>query len=130
MLAHHLGLENGVELPQFAQVCRMHRCRKEHRKLEFNLQTVGVYVYLCHHADQICFALPAPDNGRIVYSPDTTSPYSFATTATYICNSGYGLSGGTRTRNCGGDDSSPIGSWDGSAPLCIGKGALNTNTFH
>ena len=118
---------NCPSLPRFVECTDV---RKSIGNLNFTCKQLEFTYYLCHHADLMCNALPAPDNGRIVYSPDTTSPYSFATTATYICNSGYGLSGGTRTRNCGGDDSSPIGSWDGSAPLCIGKGALNTITFY
>lgn len=59
----------------------------------------------------MCDSLPIPDNGRIIYSMDITSPYSYDTVATYICNTGFGINGGNVLRTCGGDGSSSIGTW-------------------
>ncbi len=55
----------------------------------------------------------------IAYSPDTTSPFDFGTTATYSCNDGYFLEG-EQTRSCAGDGSSTMGTWDLTAPTCTG----------
>ena len=41
----------------------------------------------------VCTALSVPDNGLISYSPDTTPPFDYLTTATYDCNTGFALSG-------------------------------------
>ncbi len=59
-------------------------------------------------------------NGFVNYSPDTTSPFSYATTATYICNDGFFLNVGT-ARVCIGDGSSVNGSFSGSNPICTRK---------
>ncbi len=67
----------------------------------------------------ICTSLPTPDNGRIIYSIDSTSLYEFGTVATYVCDSGFGLSGGVISSTCGGDDSDPVGTWSGTAPSCL-----------
>ena len=67
----------------------------------------------------MCTSLSTPDNGRIIYFTDATSPYEFGTVATYVCNSGFGLSGGVAVRTCGGDDSDPAGTWSGTAPSCL-----------
>ncbi len=67
----------------------------------------------------MCNSLPTPDNGRIIYPTDSTSPYEFGTVATYVCSSGFGLSGGVISSTCGGDDSDPVGTWSGTAPSCL-----------
>ena len=82
-----------------------------------------------HIAAVMCDTLHAPDNGHIVYSPDVTSPYNFGTVATCVCDSGYGLSGGTRTLRCGGNDSSPVGLWGGSTPSCLGTGGNRSSSY-
>ena len=66
----------------------------------------------------MCSDLPNPANGLILFS--SPAPYEFGTTATYICNTGYGLSGDV-TRTCEGDGSSPTGMWSGALPTCEGK---------
>ena len=67
----------------------------------------------------MCSDLAAPDNGQVMYSLDMTSPYDFQTMATYVCDSGFGLSGGTRTRTCGdGDGLTNNGVWSGSVATC------------
>ena len=66
-----------------------------------------------------CIDLSAPANGRIDYSPETTSPYGFGTTAIYVCESGFGVNV-LQPRICSGDDSSTIGVWSGIAPTCTG----------
>lgn len=54
-----------------------------------------------------CGTLTAPSNGGVTV-PSTT----YGSIATYGCNQGYGLNGGT-TRSCGAD-----GNWTGAAPTC------------
>ncbi|XP_064384964.1 uncharacterized protein LOC135333878 isoform X2 [Halichondria panicea] len=65
----------------------------------------------------MCLELITPSNGQVVYS-DLTSPYDFNTMATYVCFTGYGLSGGDEMLSCGGDGSSPNGVWSGVIPTC------------
>ena len=69
----------------------------------------------------MCTDIPAPTNGGVTYSPDTTTPYDFGTMGTYVCNSGFGIVGGA-SRVCGGDGSSLNGGWSGSAAACEGVG--------
>ncbi len=38
----------------------------------------------------------------------------------YECDNGFGLNPGPVTRMCGGDDSSVVGTFDGSPPTCEG----------
>ncbi len=69
------------------------------------------------HTAITCSTLNAPANGLVSYDPDLTAPYEFGTTATYICTTGFGLFGGSRTRECvvsslGG------GGWSGTTPTC------------
>ena len=45
------------------------------------------------------------------------APFDYLTTATYSCNTGFGLSGGDTIRTCVGSSSGP-GEWDGTAPTC------------
>ncbi len=59
-------------------------------------------------------------NGFVSYSPDTTSPFNYATTATYTCNDGFFLSVDA-ARVCIGDGSSVTGSFSGSDPVCTRK---------
>ncbi len=68
----------------------------------------------------VCSDLPAPDNGRVSYSTGTIVPYDFGTTATYICDTGFGLVGGA-TRSCSGNSSTVDGTWTGTVPTCQGK---------
>ena len=68
-----------------------------------------------------CSALPAAENGRIRYSSDTSEPYNYGTTAIYQCDSGYELTGGDTVRTCIGDGGSPVGQWNGTAPVCKSK---------
>ncbi len=61
-----------------------------------------------------CSDLPLLTFGDIGYGGSTNSrPVS--TVATYTCNPGFTLDGGT-TRTCGSD-----GQWNGSAPVCLRK---------
>ncbi len=62
-----------------------------------------------------CSDLTVPANGMIGYNMGTASLRPVGTVATYTCNTGYTLNGGT-TRTCGSD-----GVWSGSAPTCQGK---------
>ena len=66
-----------------------------------------------------CISGAPISNGVIAYSPDTTDPFDFNTTATYSCNEGFYLEGSTN-RTCGGDDSNVNGTWSGESPVCSG----------
>ena len=72
----------------------------------------------------MCTDLPAPENGRIVFSTEVASMYAFATVATYICDSGFGIEEGTILRTCGGDGLTPNGTWTGTAPSCGGMRSI------
>ncbi len=60
----------------------------------------------------VCLSLPALNNGIVSYNDSTLG---LDTVATYTCDTGYTLNGGT-TRTCGSD-----GVWSGSAPVCQRK---------
>ena len=69
-----------------------------------------------------CEELAPPLNGVIAYSEDTTAPFNVLTMATYACNSGYRLEGGSTERTCvrSDDSSSRMGIWTGASPSCEG----------
>lgn len=68
----------------------------------------------------MCTELTDPMDGQINYSTDSVTPFEFGTVAAYSCNLGYELDGNP-TRTCGGDGTSPNGTWSGSAPACLGQ---------
>ena len=78
----------------------------------------------------MCPILPDPLNGQIVYSTNTTGEQVFGATSTYVCDSGFGLSGGERVRACSSDSSSTIGFWTGSAPSCLGETLYTSLKIH
>ncbi len=60
-------------------------------------------------------------NGFVQYSPDSTPPYNYGTTASYSCNIGFALSGGAMA-TCTGDGTSVTGSFTTeTAPICMRK---------
>ncbi len=63
-----------------------------------------------------CPMLLDPLNGVITYAVDTTAPFNYQTTATYSCNTGYGLSSISAVRICGNTEE-----WSGTAPTCNRK---------
>ncbi len=67
-----------------------------------------------------CPDLTVPANGMISYNIGTASLRPVNTVATYTCDTGYTLDGGTTTRTCGAG-----GVWSGSVPaqvdLCLRK---------
>ncbi len=67
-----------------------------------------------------CPDLPSLTNGMIMYSAGSTNNRPFISSATYSCNTGYTLTGGTFTidtrRVC-----VSRGMWDGSPPTCQGE---------
>ncbi len=67
-----------------------------------------------------CINLNAPTNGIITFSAGTTAPYDYQTTATYSCNTGYGLSGKDSVRTCLGSTTGVGGEWSATAPTCEG----------
>lgn len=56
-----------------------------------------------------CGALTAPTNGDVIAAATT-----FGSIASYFCDGGFMMSGGTPDRTCQAD-----GSWSGSAPMCV-----------
>ncbi|XP_064386185.1 CUB and sushi domain-containing protein 1-like isoform X2 [Halichondria panicea] len=60
-----------------------------------------------------CSDLTVPANGMISYNMGTASLRPVDTVATFTCDTGYTLNGGT-TRTCGSD-----GVWSGFAPTCL-----------
>ncbi len=76
-----------------------------------------VYVECVPVPIEICSDLPSPTNGDINYGggDGSTGSRPVDTVATYTCNTGYTLNGGsTRTCESGGSG----GVWSGSAPVC------------
>ncbi len=78
-----------------------------------------IIYYTC--AAITCGALTAVMNRRITYSVTTNNRYAHSTTATYMCDTGYNITGQYHTRTCEGDGRSPIGTWSGEAPECPRK---------
>ncbi len=64
----------------------------------------------------VCPDLIEPTNGVITFSGATSG---FMTTATYSCDSGYGLSGEDTARTC--TSNMGPGEWTGTAPTCEGE---------
>ncbi len=69
----------------------------------------------------LCLSLDEPENGIIMYNIDVLVPFDLGTTATYVCNIGFGLSGGVGVRTCIGNGKSSVGEWTESAPNCLRK---------
>ena len=65
----------------------------------------------------MCVDIADPENGQIVFSPDTLAPFNYGTVATFSCVTGFGLDGES-TRRCDGNESSVNGIWSGSNPVC------------
>ena len=81
----------------------------------------------------MCPDLPDPTNGRVTFSTDSLALFTLNTVATYSCDEGYGLSGGSTTRTCGPNavNTDPEGTWSGSAPTCEGEyGTQDTTALH
>ncbi len=85
--------------------------------------TLRVYCMYTSFLTALCGVLPASDNGRIEYSPDTTAPYDVSTVATYICDEGYELTlnPGSQMRTCVDSGDGSGAGFDGSAPTCERK---------
>ena len=79
-----------------------------------------IEMYIFSKTAITCTSLNLINNGLITFSPDTTSPFNYGTTATHSCNQGFYLVGNI-ARNCVGDGSGLIGTWSGSAPVCAGE---------
>ena len=65
----------------------------------------------------MCPVLFAPENGVVTYSEGSGSSLGLMETATYSCNTGFGLSSGDTVRTCVGAAGSS-GEWTGTAPTC------------
>ena len=56
-----------------------------------------------------------------MYSADPNpTDYVHGTTATYTCREGFSISAGDEMRACGGNGSSPVGTWSGIEATCSG----------
>ena len=78
------------------------------------------------HVGITCPPIQSPVNGFITFSDGSvaSSVFQFLTNVTYVCDTGYGLSGGDRVRTCVGSVEGP-GEWSGTAPTCEGMQAYN-----
>ncbi len=76
-----------------------------------------IYAFFCEYFSiDICFDLPLLTNGMISYfGTGSSNNRPVGTMATYTCDTGYTLNGGT-TRICESN-----GMWSGSAPVCQRK---------
>ena len=74
----------------------------------------------------MCPDLPNPLNGRIDFSIDKTAFFDYDTTATYVCDIGYGLTDEGAVRRCGSDETRTDGIWSGDPPTCEGVLILYT----
>ena len=52
------------------------------------------------------------------------APFELGTTATYVCDLGYGVLEDSDVRVCMKDGFSEIGMWNGTAPSCVRKLSL------
>ena len=77
----------------------------------------------------MCPVLSDPANGVITYSEVPDSSVGFMETATYSCNTGFGLSSGDTVRTCVGAAGSS-GEWTGTAPTCQGELVLTEITLY
>lgn len=64
-------------------------------------------------------------NGQISYTTDEVSTFAFGEVAIYLCDLGYSLAGGNRSRICLGDGTNAIGAWSGNEPHCEGESTIN-----
>ena len=66
-----------------------------------------------------CAAVADPTNGGVSFNStaDGNGNYAFGTVATFACDSSFSRNG-AETRTCGGDGSSPTGSFEGTSPTC------------
>ncbi len=80
--------------------------------LQSLVQRTHVLWIPCIYAAVNCGALPNPTSGQV----STPSGTTFMRTATYTCNPGYTLLGGSMTRTCQANVL-----WSGAAPTCDGQ---------
>ncbi len=74
------------------------------------------YIFNFYTEIAVCSDLALISNGDIAYNAGSPDNRPFSSLATYSCNPGYTLTGGSRTRLCLSG-----GIWDGSAPVCEGE---------
>ena len=67
-----------------------------------------------------CLDIANPINGRIDFYPDTLANFDFLTTATYVCDFGYGIRGVTAVQTCVAESYGIYGVWNGTVPSCEG----------
>ncbi len=88
------------------------------QQLHFDVNHVRSYIMHLNRFMQLyfptaqCPPLPEIANGMISYLPDNTPDYDVGTTANYICEDGFTLSGDV-TRDCQSD-----GTFSGMEPVC------------
>ena len=77
----------------------------------------------------MCMDIPNPANGRIDFFPDMLAFFDFPTTATYVCDFGYGIRGNTSVRTCVAESIGVFGVWNGTAPSCEGMKRWSKSTL-
>ena len=106
---------SSVTLTQFVYICKPNEisgCEVNVVMLKISHTTVDA---VTNPLPTTCPDLIAQTNGMIGYNMGTAGLRPVATVATYTCDTGYTLNGGT-TRTCGSD-----GVWSGFAPSCQRK---------
>ena len=73
-----------------------------------------------HYIEFKCPHIPDPENGQIIFAPDKVAPFDRATTATYSCDPGFGLTcSGSTVRTCNRmNETSVEGVWSGEELSC------------
>lgn len=112
-------LESGVELHLAVKVCKIDLYLVAPTLLLLHIIVRKVMLFII--SEILCSSLNEPENGIIMYSLDILFPFDLGTTATYVCNVGFGLSDGVGVRTCTGDGSNSVGEWTETQPNCFGQ---------
>ena len=99
---------HGMELPHCAKVNQHPKCQHYFYDVQTNSEIIR------------CQSLTQPSNGAVTISSGINGDtLGRGATATYSCNTGYGLVG-QRNRTCVVTNGGTTGTWSGSQPTCQG----------